>query len=156
MSLLVSSCMATSKSDMQPKVITLKYHQTACMAIPDIWYDFRTDTNGVCTLTNCTGRHPHEALRAEVPAEVADELTKIVREEKMKDYKDFYHPIYQVLDGWQWDLYVRFEDKSSISSSGHMEKPSGEGLKRLEEYFKQVWSQVDEAKAETVNATAAL
>ena len=150
MAFFFPSCAANSSADDEQKVISLSYHETACSIIPTIWFDFRTDGD-TCTLTNCCHRYPHEGLRAQVPAEVADSLSRIVKEEKMKQYKDFYRPIGHVLDGWQWDTHIRFADGSSCSSSGHMRRPSGEGLKRLKEYLDSVWAQVDETKADTVN-----
>lgn len=143
-----SSCSAESPA---PKVTALHFQETSSNEIPDIWYDFKTEEDGTCTLTNCTGRFPNEALRAKVPAEVADSLTQIVKEEKMRKYNEHYRLPFDVCDGWQWSLYIRFEDSPSLSSSGHMKRPGGNGLKRLEEYFKQVWEQVEESKAETVN-----
>ena len=145
---LFTSCMADSSA---PKVIALHFQETSSNEIPDIWFDFKTEEDGTCTLTNCTGRFPNEALRAQVPAEVADSLTQIVKEEKMRKYDNYYRPPFDVYDGWQWSLHIRFEDSPSLSSSGHMKRPSGDGLKRLEQYFKQVWEQVDESKAKTVN-----
>jgi len=142
-----SSCSAESPA---PKVIALHFQETSTNKIPDIWFDFKTEEDGTCTLVNGTGRFPEEALRAKVPAEVADSLTKIVQEEKMQKYDEHYRLPFQVLDGWQWSLYIRFEDSPSVSSSGHMKRPSGDGLKRLEEYFNEVWKQVDESKADTV------
>ncbi len=148
MALFSLSCNANQSPK---KVVSLSYHQTSTFAQPDVWFDLRVDKDGICTLTNSSRRLRTEALRAVVPAEVADSLAKIAREEKMDKYKDYYAPPFQVCDGWQWSLYIYFDDKSSISSSGHMECPSGEGLKRLEEYLNEVWSQVDETKAEIVD-----
>ena len=148
MSLVSPSCMANNTPK---KVVSFSYHQTSANAQPDVWFDLRVDKDSVCTLTYCSGRLRTEALRAVVPAEVADSLAKIAREEKMDRYKAYYEPPFQVYDGWQWKLHIYFDDKSSISSGGHMERPDGKGLKRLEEYLNEVWSQVDETKAETVD-----
>lgn len=148
MALFTSSCAAKPAAT---KVIALHYQETECNVIPNIWFDFKTEEDGTYTLTNCTGRYPDEALRAQVPAEVADSLTMIVKEEKMRKYDDYYRPPFDVYDGWQWSLYVRFSDKTSFSSSGHMKRPRGNGLQRLEDYLKEVWTHVDESKADTVN-----
>ena len=148
MSLITPSCAANPSPK---KVVSLSYHQTSDNEQPDTWFDLRVDKEGVCTLTNCTRRSQREALRAVVPAEVADTLAQIVKDEKMERYKDHYEPPFTVYDGWQWSLYIRFDDKSSISSGGHMECPSGDGLKRLEEYLNEVWAQVDESQAEIVD-----
>ena len=148
MSLVIPSCMA----DQSPKkVVSLKYHERGSMVEPTIWFDFEMTKDGSCTLTNSSGRSRKEALRAVVPAEVADSLAKIAQEEKMDKYESYYAPPFQVYDGWQWSLYISFDDKSSVSSSGHMESPRGDGLKRLEEFLKEVWSQVDESQAEIVD-----
>ena len=148
MSLVISPCMAKNTPK---KVVSLSYHERSSMVEPTIWFDFNVAKDGVCTLTNSSGRSPMEALRAVVPAKVAKHLAQIVKDEKMDKYKDYYEPPFQVYDGWQWKLHIYFDDKSSISSSGHMERPNGEGLKRLEEYLNEVWSQVDENQVETVD-----
>ena len=148
MSLITPSCAANSSPK---KVVSLSYHQTSTLAQPDVWFDLRMNKDSTYSLTNCTGRLRTEALRAVVPAEVADSLAKIAQEEKMDKYESYYAPPFQVYDGWQWSLYIRFDDKSSISSSGHMECPRGDGLKRLEQYLNEVWSQVDESQAEIVD-----
>lgn len=150
MAFFFPSCAANPSADDEQKVISLSYHETACSSIPNVWFDFRMDEN-TGTLTNCSGRFPMEALRAQVPAEVADSLSRIVKEEKMKRYKDHYKPFGHVLDGWQWNLHIRFANGSSCGSSGHMRRPGGNGLQRLEEYLNSVWAQVDETKADTVN-----
>ena len=151
MTFLFSSCMAHSSAEL-PRVVSLHFHKTNCSAIPEIWFDFKMDEDGSCTLINCSGRSEYEALQAIVPAKVADSLAKIAKEEKMTKYKEHYRPPFQVYDGWQWSLYIRFEDKTSCSSSGHMERPRGEGLKRLVEYLNEVWKQVED-KAETIDIT---
>ena len=92
-----------------------------------------------------------EALRAVVPTEVADRLAQIAEEEKMDQYEYRYEPPVQVYDGWQWSLFIYLDDKSAISSSGHMARPEGDGLQRLEDYLNEVWSQVDKTKAEIVD-----
>ena len=148
MSLITPSCAANPSPK---KVVSLSYHQTSDNEQPDIWFDLRVDKEGVCTLTNCTRRSRREALRAVVPAEVADTLAQIAKEEKMDKYKSYYAPPFQVYDGWQWSLYISFDDKASVSSSGHMESPRGDGLKRLEEFLKDVWAKVDESQAEIVD-----
>ena len=148
MSLVSSSCMANNTPR---KVVSFSYHQTSANEQPDVWFDLRMDKDGVCTLTYCSRRSLKEALRAVVPAEVAERLAQIAEEEKMDNYKNYYEPPFTVYDGWQWKLHIYFDDKSSISSGGHMERPSGEGLQRLEDYLNEVWSQVDESQAETVD-----
>ena len=148
MALVSLSCNANQSPK---KVVSLSYHQTSSNAWPDVWFDLSVEKDGTCTLTNCTRRFPKEALRAVVPAEVADTLAQIAEEEKMDQYEYRYEPPVQVYDGWQWELHIFFDDKTSIISSGRMERPSGEGLKHLENYLKEVWTQVDESKVEIVD-----
>jgi hypothetical protein len=148
MSLLIPSCAANTSPR---KVVSLSYHQTSANEWPDIWFDLRMDKDSVYTLTNSSRRSKREALRAVVPAEVADNLAQIAEEEQMDKYEYYYEPPFPVYDGWQWSLYISFDDKSSVSSSGHMESPRGDGLKRLEEYLKEVWAKVDESQAEIVD-----
>ena len=151
MALLSISSNAKPAAGDTPRVVSLSYHQTSSNAWPDLWYDFRREDDGTYTLTNCSRRSKREALRAVVPAEVADTLAQIAKEEKMDKYKSYYAPPFQVYDGWQWELHISFDNKTSLSSSGHMARPDGDGLDRLENYLKEVWSQVDESQAEVVD-----
>ena len=148
MALVSLTCNANQLSR---KVVSLSYHQTSSSAWPDVWFDFCMNEDGTCTLTNSSARSPMDALRAIVPAEVTERLAQIAEEEGMDQYKYHYEPPFQVYDGWQWELSIRFDDKSSITSSGHMERPDGEGLQHLKDYLNEVWSQVDETQAETVS-----
>ena len=148
MALVSLSCNANQLSR---KVVSLSYHQTSSNAWPDVWFDLSVDKDGTCTLTNCSRRSRMEALRAVVPTEVADRLAQIAEEEKMDQYEYRYEPPVQVYDGWQWSLFIYLDDKSAISSSGHMARPEGDGLQRLEDYLNEVWSQVDKTKAEIVD-----
>ena len=150
MSLLVCPCTSASQPDARPKVITLSYHKTDGRRYPQAWYDFRMEENGSYTLVNSTNRSLEKGLQAVVPADVADSLAQIVREEKMTKYKEHYKPPFEILDGTSWSLYVRFEDKTSLSSSGYMAWPRGDGLKRLNNYLDNLWKQV-EGQAEEIN-----
>ena len=149
--LMALTSLSSSANPSPKKVVSLSYHERSSMVEPTIWYDFEMAKDGSCTLTNSSGRSQKEALRAVVPAQVAERLAQIAEEEQMDKYEYHYEPPFQVYDGWQWELHVYFDDKSSISSSGHMKRPNGDGLKRLENYLNEVWSQVDENQAETVD-----
>ena len=148
MALLVSSPVAGAPTDTvadaAPKVIILSFHKSDGRVWPDAWYDFQLEKDGRYTLSNSTQRSRTRAMKAEVPAYVADSLAKIVIEENMKDYEYSYKPPFQVLDGTTWSLYVRFDDKTSCVSSGYEAWPEGNGLKRLQEYLREVWQQVEE------------
>ena len=63
------------------------------------------------------------------------DLQRIIVEEKMYAYKEHYRPLLEVLDGYMWSFHARLSDGESISSSGSNAAPSGDGLKRLREYF---------------------
>jgi len=154
MALLTSSPVVGASADTTsaaaPKVIILSYHKSDGRTWPDAWYDFQLEKDGRYTLSNSTQRSRTKAMKAEVPADVADSLAKIVIEENMKDYEYSYKPPFQVLDGTTWSLYVRFDDKTSCVSSGYEAWPEGNGLKRLQEYLREVWLQVEE-KAEEID-----
>ncbi len=154
MALLVSSPVTGASTDADseaaPKVIILSYHKTDGRRHPQAWYDFQLEKDGRYMLTNSTNRSPKEALRAEVPAYVADSLAQIVREEKMGKYKEHYTQPHKILDGTSWSLYVRLDDKTSFSSSGYMAWPRGDGLQRLNTYLCNLWKEV-EGKAEVID-----
>ena len=132
------------------KVIILSYHKTDGRRHPQAWYDFQLEEDGRYMLVNSTNRYQREALRAEVPAYVADSLAQIVREEKMSKYKEHYTQPDTILDGTSWSLYVRLDDQTSFSSSGYMAWPKGDGLERLNTYLGNLWKEV-EGKAEVID-----
>ena len=154
MALLVSSPVTGASTDADseaaPKVIILSYHKTDGRRHPQAWYDFQLEKDGRYMLINSTNRSPKEALRAEVPAYVADSLAQIVREEKMGKYKEHYTQPHKILDGTSWSLYVRLDDKTSFSSSGYMAWPRGDGLQRLNTYLCNLWKLV-EGQAEEID-----
>gem|GEM_PF-2982358 len=154
MAILVSSPVAgvpaDTAADAAPKVIILSYHKTDGRRYPQAWYDFQLEEDGRFMLTNSTNRSQREALRAEVPAYVADSLAQIVREEKMSKYKEHYTQPHKILDGTSWSLYVRMDDKTSFSSSGYMAWPKGDGLERLNTYLGNLWKLV-EGQAEVID-----
>ncbi|MBO4826736.1 MAG: YARHG domain-containing protein [Prevotella sp.] len=59
------------------------------------------------------------------------ELRDIIEEEKIYAYKDHYTPPFEVLDGYGWHLYARFENHESISTGGSNAGPDGNGLGRI-------------------------
>ena len=139
-----------AKMEAVRKVIILSYHKTDGRRYPQAWYDFQLEKDGRYMLINSTNRSPKEALRAEVPAYVADSLAQIVREEKMAKYKESYTHPHKILDGTSWSLYVRLDDKTSFSSSGYMAWPKGDGLERLNSYLGNLWKEV-EGQAEVID-----
>lgn len=107
---------------------------------PPVYFMLNHDEDGRYFLTNASNCEPEDARTMEVPASVAEQVAQIVAEENMLSYKRDYQPIFDVLDGHSWSIYINF-DKSdkSVYSSGYMAYPSGDGLKRIEQLCQETW-----------------
>ena len=58
---------------------------------------------------------------------VLDSLQTIVLKHKMYQYRDYYRPQFDVLDGSSWRLYVVYTSGRQLSSGGYMAGPDGYG-----------------------------
>lgn len=58
---------------------------------------------------------------------VFDSLQQIVLKHKMYKYKGHYNPMFDILDGQSWSLYVKYASGASISAGGYMAGPDGYG-----------------------------
>ena len=73
-------------------------------------------------------------------ATIFDELTAIVKQYKMDNYKSNYQPEMFVTDGDSWSLYYKYNSGRSVSSGGYMAWPGNyrEARTAIHEYF-QKW-----------------
>lgn len=56
---------------------------------------------------------------------VFDSLQQIVKKHKMYKYKGNYRPVFDILDGKSWSLYVKYASGKTISANGYMDGPRG-------------------------------
>ena len=56
---------------------------------------------------------------------VFDSLQAIVMKHKIYKYDSHYRPIFDVLDGTSWHIYVSYASRESISTGGYMAGPDG-------------------------------
>lgn len=56
---------------------------------------------------------------------VFDALQAIIMNHKVYKYQDHYQPVFDVLDGTSWGLYVSYASGKDISTGGYMAGPSG-------------------------------
>ena len=56
------------------------------------------------------------------PADALEKIDRMIVDGKLKKLKNNYKTPFNVLDGWDWDLHIRYE-QGSISSGGYMAKP---------------------------------
>ena len=103
-------------------------------------YIFQQNADGTCTLFFKRGYRDTPPMQTEVPAETAEELWKIVKDEKMLKYKDSYTPPMRVLDGYMWHLGVHFAQGEHLYSGGDNAVPDGgKGIDRLVKYLETLW-----------------
>lgn len=54
---------------------------------------------------------------------VITEVEEIVNKHKMYRYNGFYRPAMDVLDGWDWDFFLKYNDGSTTHAHGYMKYP---------------------------------
>ena len=132
-----------------PDVCQMEYRVRGTTMYPLTYFQLtKAENEERYWLINASNCSSQDARRVEVPKSFADRIWQIVTEEKMLDYKSYYQPPFQVLDGISWSLHIGFEySRTSVYSSGHEEYPEGNGLSRLEKLCNETWNEL-EATAE--------
>ena len=57
------------------------------------------------------------------PADALETIDRMIVDGKLKKLRKEYKNPMHILDGWSWDLYIRYE-QGSIDTGGYMAKPS--------------------------------
>ena len=127
------------------KVALMEYRVRGTTMYPTCHFKLELDfPTGKYTLINATNCPSSEARSVKVPESFADEIGKIVAEEKMLEYKRDYEPEYEVLDGESWDLHIRLLNcPAGVYSSGHEAWPDGDGIKRIVELCNKTWQKLE-------------
>lgn len=127
------------------KVSLMEYRVYGTTMFPTCHFKLELDfPTGKYTLINATNCPASEARSVEVPEAFADEIGRIVAEEKMLDYKRDYEPEYQVLDGESWTLRIRLQNcPGGVYSSGHEAWPDDDGIKRIVELCRKTWAELE-------------
>lgn len=73
---------------------------------------------------------------------VFDGLQQIVLKHKMYKYSGRYKPLVKVLDGWSWDLDVKYASGEAIRADGYMAGPKG-----YQDAFEEIINYLDQWKA---------
>lgn len=69
-----------------------------------------------------------KGLTVSVDSTLLDSIKNVIVEHKMQNYKDTYRPPFEVLDGYSWHYRARFDDGTSLYSSGYNSRPNDDGL----------------------------
>ena len=114
------------------RVVAMDYQVQGMEQYPSVRFILRYGEDGRYLLTNASRCAPHEAVTKEVPPSFADQLKRIIDEERMMAYKSEYNSRSHVSDGETWALYVAFDGTGTeLRSTGSHARPRGEGLNRL-------------------------
>jgi len=126
---LLTSCGARAQMP-EGRLLSIEYVRSGMMAGYEYHGLLETTDNGDVLLTSMTEKFG-EASRLKVDEQTLQRFRDIIKEEQIYNYARDYSPPFEVLDGYGWHLYIRFEGGKSIESSGHNATPGGEGLTRL-------------------------
>lgn len=58
---------------------------------------------------------------------VFDTIQQVILKHKIYKYSGHYQPVFDILDGSSWDLYVKYASKKNIDADGYMAGPNGYG-----------------------------
>ena len=76
-------------------------------------------SNGTFTLTAMKMNYG-SLFRKKIGKEEMATFKKIILDEKMYKYKEHYHPLLHVKDGYSWRFSAKFSDGSTIHSTGEV------------------------------------
>ena len=116
-------------------VVSYEYIHRECMAFPRVYYLVSADADGKQTLTYSKDDGVQHTVALQ--EDVLGKIGAIAKSHKLHRLKDHYTPPFQILDGYSWTLYIRYES-GSVSSSGTNARPSKklkEGIEAINDYL---------------------
>ena len=119
------------------ELVGVEYTRTSSMRGFEYEGRVRQDSSGAFVIRAMKKSHG-PLFEKKLGAEEMRKFREIIEEEKMYTYKEKYHPIMHVLDGWGWQFTARFADGTKIYSYGTNARPSGNGLAKIRDYMEEL------------------
>ena len=114
------SCGGREKT--QGRLLSYEYTYHGPMFRSGNYYKIEAGEDGSVRVFISEGGWGSETRVYSAPAEALATVEKMVADGRLRRLKAHYKTPFRVLDGWDWNLYIRHE-KGSISSGGYMAHP---------------------------------
>ena len=135
------SCSGDGNSNPKPDghAIAYEYKYDGTTAYPLAYYSVNKDNDGTIRISWSRPEGPeiHETI---APEDFFEKIDALVAEHKLYRLKSEYRPPFEILDGYRWHVYIRFE-RNSISSGGYNEWPPADleaGIDAINDYIKSI------------------
>lgn len=115
-------------------VVLVRLTHSGTMAGYDYFGRVQQDSSGAFVL-RAMQENRGPLFEKKLDAAMMKKFREIIEEEKMYNYKDYYKPKFEVLDGWGWSFDAKFSDGTMIGSHGSNAGPRDNGLERIREYM---------------------
>lgn len=109
-------------------VVFLEYTKQGTMAQPDNYFKVELGENGNVKVTRQRGMAIEE-LTADTT--LLAEILKIYNECDIQNWKNDYQPSVEILDGYMWNLEIKFDNGNYKYSHGNNAGPNSDGLSRF-------------------------
>lgn len=115
-------------------IIYLEYGNYGTMAQPDDYFKVELLENGSVAVKRQRGMGEEEFI---TDGSLMVELKKIYDDGRVNAWKESYQPDVEILDGYSWNLEVKFDNGSYKYSHGSNASPSSSALK---EFSNLIWN----------------
>lgn len=109
-------------------VVFLEYTKQGTMAQPDNYFKVELGENGKVKVTRQRGMAVEE-LTADTT--LLAEILNIYNECNIQNWKNNYQPSVEILDGYMWNLEIKFDNGNYKYSHGNNAGPNSDGLSRF-------------------------
>ena len=116
-----------------------EFSYNSTMMYPITYYKVSRDETGAVRIGYLLN-HDHEVTVIPGPEDIFERIDKAVADYKLHKLKNSYWPRMQILDGYGWHAYIRFQ-KRGISSGGSNAWPPKKiyaGISSINNYIKSV------------------
>lgn len=143
------SCKRQEKT--QGPLIKYEYSYSGAMSRSGSYYKVERDQDGLVRVSYSSEGKWGQVKVYRGPGDALEVIDKMVMDGGLKNLRPDYKCVGHVLDGWSWNIYIRYE-QGSISSGGYMAKPSDglqAAIKGINDYILSL--AVEENYLETVD-----
>lgn len=109
-------------------IVYLEYSEYGTMAQPNDYFKIELLDNGKVKVNRQRGIDEEEFV---ADRSLIVELKKIYEAGRVNSWKDSYEPKYEVLDGYSWNLDVRFDNGLEKYSHGNNARPDSDALRQF-------------------------
>ena len=109
-------------------ITSFNYIENGTAAEPYVFYEMITAKNRI-SLKYINGDGEYKTIK--LTSDITEQIRNTIKDYKIYKYKSHYIPDMEVLDGYSWNLEIKFSSGEVIHSSGSNARPNNKGLKKI-------------------------